>query len=134
MTSTKDTVSRVAFGGASLLFVTAAVLQLNDADPAVWIFTYGVTAIICGAGALGIAWPSWVGLGWGIGLTGWSIWLAWIVFGPAETTPMFDTDAAGSPGLLAQEEAREMFGLWVLAAASYLYAWWTWGRTGERDS
>lgn len=125
----RDTAIRVLFALLALLFSWAALLQLNDPDPFLWVGLYGLAAALCGAAVAAVRLPVWIGSVLAAITLGWAGWEAWIVWGPAEATPMFHPES-GQPGrsapdgLMALEEAREMFGLLFIAAAGLLHAWW----------
>ena len=81
-----------------LLFVVGAVVQLNDPDPAVWIFMYLCTAFLSFGVAFGramvrpmIALASVAG-----------VWGCWLALGVLGEQPIFE------------EEGREMMGLAII--------------------
>lgn len=114
---------RVIFAAMAVLLGWAAGLQLNDADPLLWIALYGGGALLCGLGALGRALPSWVGGAFAVGCLGYAAYLAVFVIGAGEGRPMFDGTASEEAGLIDLEEGRELFGLLILAACGAGYAW-----------
>ncbi|MGM0555509.1 MAG: transmembrane 220 family protein [Myxococcota bacterium] len=121
MFRTVDISVRVALGVFAALFVFAAAVQLNDADPWTWVAAYGVAALLCGVVAAGVRVPVGVSVGvFAVALV-WSGYLAWLVFVAGDARAMYPDETA-NPGLLDLEEAREMFGLLLVAVAAGLAA------------
>jgi hypothetical protein len=121
VSQTIDVVLRVALGVFAALFVFAAAVQLNDADPWTWVAAYGVAALICGVAAAGVRVPVGVSVSVALSALAWSGYLAWVVFVAGNAQAMYPEETA-NPGLLDLEEAREMFGLLLVAVAAGLAA------------
>jgi hypothetical protein len=116
-----DVVLRIALGLFAGLFVFAGAVQLNDVDPWLWVAVYGAAALLCAASAAGVDMhPAAPLAGLALASIG-AVYLAWVVFVSQETQAMFP-DETTNPGLLDLEEAREMFGLVLVAAAAALAA------------
>lgn len=113
--ATTSRIARGFFGLMGLLFVYAAVIQLNDPDPILWVGTYGAAALICLFEAAGRPLPLAV-VGTLTAVTaGWAIWLATIVFGAGEVRQMFPDQEETGYVVVDTEEGREMGGLAIIA-------------------
>lgn len=112
-------VIRVALAVFAALFVFAAAVQFNDVDPWAWVAVYGVAALLCGVSAAGVRLPVWVLAAVVVVAVAWSSWLAWVVFVAGDAQAMYP-EQTSNPGLLDLEEAREMFGLLLVAVAASL--------------
>ncbi len=64
---------KISNGTLSTLFLVFAALQLNDADPWIWVIIYGAVAVLCGLAASGRYFPKLIlgailltifGIGW----------------------------------------------------------------------
>ncbi len=95
------------------LFLLAAVVQLNDPDPARWVAIYLAASLLSTGAALGRWCPS-IACG-SVAIVA-VVWSGTIVFagpGATEYTHMFDAWEMRS---IAVEEAREASGLIIVAA------------------
>ncbi|NBB74564.1 MAG: hypothetical protein GVY35_12910 [Bacteroidetes bacterium] len=100
-----------------LLFATAAVVQYDDPDPALWVGLYGVAALAC---ALFMAnrLPAWLaGVLTGAYVLG-GLYLLLPILGPEA---FYDTTGQEMMGLM--EESREMMGLLIMAAWTGFLTW-----------
>ena len=106
---------RIVSGALSLMFLGFASLQLNDPDPLTWISIYGAAAGITGVCAARgrIPWRAPAAVG--------AVALVWAAIGLPDALPGFShrEEVFGAmtmkyPGV---EEAREMLGLLIVAAA-----------------
>ena len=97
----------------ALLFVFAAVLQLNDPDPIRWIAVYGAAGAVCFIAVFSRRVPFFAALMLGLVAVAWAAQIA--LGGPAvsEYSRMFDAWEMKSPSV---EEAREASGLILVAA------------------
>lgn len=121
--------ARWTLGAFALLFLFAAYVQLNDADPLVWTAIYLAAAHVAVFGAadrLPIRLGALATLAPAIG----GLVLAWQLATAPSWTPMYPERAETPVGLLETEKGREMFGLFLIAAASSI-AWWTSANRGE---
>lgn len=105
--------ARVATATMGLLFVLAALLQLNDPDPIAWIAVYGSAAAACALALRGGA-PAWLAGGVGAAACLWAAALAPRVVGQIAPGDLFREMGMAT---LAIEEAREMLGLLVVGGA-----------------
>jgi len=95
-----------------LLFVSSALLQLNDPDPFAWTAVYAAAAIICGlelTGRLRAVYPALLALT----ALAWAATIAPRVLGKVPFRDMFAEFEMGDLGI---EESREMYGLVIVAA------------------
>lgn len=99
------------------LFVTAAVVQFNDPDPALWVSVYGSAALVCAlfmAGRL----PVWLAaLSCGV-YTLWGLYLLLPIIGPEA---FYDTTGREMMGVM--ETGREMMGLLIMAGWTGFLTW-----------
>ena len=119
---------RLAHGAFFALFVFAASLQLNDADPARWITMYLAAALACALGFFRhrLARPAAILVG--VVALVWSLTYLPSVLRHGQILSMFDEWTMRNQEVL---ENREMFGLLIVAA---IMAWsaWALGRKGKR--
>ena len=95
-----------------LLFVSSALLQLNDPDPFAWTAVYAAAAIICGlelTGRLRAVYPALLALT----ALAWAATIAPRVLGKVPFRDMFAEFEMHDLGI---EESREMYGLVIVAA------------------
>ena len=99
------------------LFATAAVVQYNDPDPALWVGLYGVAALAC---ALFMAnrLPTWLAGAFTGGYVLGGLYLLLPILG-AEAF----YDATGREMMGIREEGREMMGLLIMAAWTGFLTW-----------
>jgi hypothetical protein len=99
------------------LFATAAVVQLNDPDPALWGGLYSIGAIACALFAVGWL-PRWAAavLAGGYALGGLVMLLP--ILGPEA---FYDTTGQEMMGLM--ETSREMMGLLIMAGWTGFLTW-----------
>jgi hypothetical protein len=114
---------RIAAGVFALLAVAAAVVQLNDPDPAGWFAVYFSAALVAGAAAANRLSP-WPPLALAALSAVWAATIAPRIVG----TPGFPSFglSAQSHGMLEPhvEETREMFGLLIVALTMAAHAAW----------
>lgn len=122
MSGKMDIASRVVLGVFAALFVFAAAVQFNDVDPWTWVVAYGVAALLCAMSAADVQLPVSIPVGIGAIALAWSAYLAWIVFVTGDAQAMYPAETK-DPALLDLEEAREMFGLVLIAAATAIAAY-----------
>jgi hypothetical protein len=103
---------RVASALMGLLFVFGVVVQINDPDPARWIFVYALAAGACLL-AVRSRLPRWLPLLTAAVAIVWAATLAPGVVGRVNPLDMFDEFEMKSELI---EQAREMFGLLIIAA------------------
>jgi hypothetical protein len=106
-----------------LLFVFAAVVQVNDPDPLVWIGIYTAAAVVCGL-ELRRRTPAWAPLALSL------LALAWAgsLYVGARDVPVASLFAEWEMRDLRIEEAREMYGLAIVAVWMLLIAAARWAR------
>ena len=121
MPAALDIAIRVGVGVFAGLFVFAATVQFNDVDPWAWVVAYGAAALLCAVSAAGVRLPVWLPAGVAVVALAWSGYLAWVVFVVGDAQAMYPDETA-NPGLLDLEEAREMFGLLLVAVAASMAA------------
>ena len=99
-------------GVFAILFLISAVLQYNDPDPLLWIAIYGIATIV----TLGFLFnkvsymvPAFVGL---LGVIGF-----FLIF-----PEKFEGFAIGNGDIKNIEEAREAFGLLIIAIVMFVFA------------
>jgi len=101
-----------------LLFATAAVVQYNDPDPALWMTVYGIGAVCCALYAVGRL-PLLLSRSVAIlCLLGALFRLGEILFGPITFI-----DATGQAMMGLVEETREMLGFLLTATWTGLLTW-----------
>lgn len=103
---------RILTGVMAALFLVAAVLQLNDPDPIVWMAIYAAAALACVL-ALGRGTPRWLTAAVGVVAVVWAATLAPRVLGAVAPGELFREMGMAT---LAIEEAREMLGLLIVGA------------------
>lgn len=108
-------VVRAVVGLLAALFVLAAAVQLNDADPALWVTIYGGAALMCGFAAIAGRLPDWVGVPALAAVVVGASYLGWQIFVVGDVSPMYQQASGSEPGLLETEEGREMLGLVLVA-------------------
>lgn len=100
-----------------VLFAWAAIVQLNDPDPALWVVLYGVAAVACALFMAGWL-PRWGAAiltgGYAVG----GIIMLLPILGPAA---FFDTTGQEMMGLM--ETSREMMGLLIMAGWTGFLTW-----------
>lgn len=123
------TLIRILLGLCVPLFLMAAWVQLNDADPILWGTIYLAAAAICGfAAATDSSTPI---AGWfAAACAAWSLVLAWQLATADAWQAMHPEQVDGAVGLLQTEKGREMLGLAIISAATALAAWYP-GADGE---
>lgn len=114
----------IANGLMLVLFATAAVVQLNDPDPMLWVGLYGVGAAACALFAAGWL-PRWGAavLATGYVLGGLAMLLP--ILGPEA---FYDTTGQEMMGLM--ETSREMMGLLIMAGWTGFLTW----RLGRQET
>jgi hypothetical protein len=114
----------IANGLMLVLFATAAVVQLNDPDPTLWVGLYGVGAAACALFAAGWL-PRWgaAALATGYALGGLAMLLP--ILGPEA---FYDTTGQEMMGLM--ETSREMMGLLIMAGWTGFLTW----RLGRQET
>lgn len=114
----------IANGLMLVLFTTAAVVQLNDPDPTLWVGLYGVGAAACALFAAGWL-PRWGAavLATGYVLGGLAMLLP--ILGPEA---FYDTTGQEMMGLM--ETSREMMGLLIMAGWTGFLTW----RLGRQET
>lgn len=106
---------RAVVGLLAALFVLAAAVQLNDADPALWVTIYGGAALTCAFAAIAGWLPDWVGVPALAAVVVGASYLGWQIFVVGDVSPMYQQASGSEPGLLETEEGREMLGLVLVA-------------------
>ena len=94
-----------------LLFIFSVVVQHNDPDPVRWMTIYGLAGVACGLALAG--WTRW----WAAAPLGavalvWGLTIAPRVLGKVRFGSMFGAWEMENVGI---EEAREMYGLFIVA-------------------
>jgi hypothetical protein len=112
-----------------LLFLFAAAVQFNDPDPAVWIGIYGVAAVVC---VLEIRRRTSVWMPVAVALIA-LVWAATLYYG-ARDVPLMSLFAEWEMRDVRVEEAREMYGLAIVAAWMTVIATVKWTRARSRRS
>lgn len=100
-----------------VLFATAAIVQYNDPDPALWVGVYGVAALACAlfmAGRL----PTWLATVLTGGYVLGGLYLLLPILGPEA---FYDTTGREMMGVM--ETGREMMGLLIMAAWTGFLTW-----------
>jgi hypothetical protein len=117
---------RVTAGVMGVVLMGFAALQLNDPDPEVWGTLYGAVALLSFAAAAGRPFPV-VAAVFAVGTLAWAVPLLLQV---RHTSPaaLFDFFSMKT---LATEEAREGFGLLIVAVWMAALWWSTRKRTPE---
>ncbi len=114
--------SRIFLGTFAFLFAWSASLQLNDADPLLWVGVYGWAALLCTLMAAGRRIPFGV-LTVTVGLVGvWAVFLAHAVF-TGDTSAMFPEGEQTGVVFVDAEEGRELGGLVFIAVVLGWAAW-----------
>lgn len=108
-------VVRAVVGVLAALFVLAAAVQLNDADPLLWVTVYGGAALMCAFTAIAGYLPDWVGVPALVAVVVGASYLGWQIFVVGDVSPMYQQASGSEPGLLETEEGREMLGLVLVA-------------------
>src|SRR5687767_3452601 len=119
----------LANGIMLLMFLFSAAVQFNDPDPAVWIGIYGVAAAVC---VLEIRrrTPVWMPVTVALLAVGWA---ATLYYG-ARDVPVMSLFAEWEMRDVRVEEAREMYGLAIVAAWMAVIATVKWTREKTRRS
>ena len=106
-----------------LLFVFAAAVQVNDPDPLAWIGIYTAAAVVCGL-ELRRRTPAWAPLALSL------LALAWAgsLYVGARDVPIGALFAEWEMRELRIEEAREMYGLTIVAVWMLVIAGAAWAR------
>lgn len=102
-----------------LAFGFSVIVQANDPDPALWMLVYGLAAAACALALAGRghwAFPAAVALAAGA-------WAAGIAPRVVGRVPFLDMFGAFEMESLEVEEAREMYGLLIVAAWMAVLAW-----------
>jgi hypothetical protein len=102
---------RIANGVMLLLFVFAAVVQVNDPDPFKWIALYLLAAVACTLDLRGRH-NTWFSVAVALMATGWALLIAPRVIGSVPFREMFGAWEMKDTGI---EESREMYGLSLVA-------------------
>ena len=110
-----------------LLFLFAAAVQFNDPDPAVWIGIYGVAAVVCVLEIRRRA-PVWMPVA--VALIA-LVWAGTLYYG-ARDVPVMSLFAEWEMRDVRVEEAREMYGLAIVAAWMIVIAIVRWTRATRR--
>jgi len=104
----------------TVMFITFALLQLNDPDPALWVIVYSYVALLSLIAFLGrhFLLPIIIGL---LGVTVWVITLlpgvvAWVQSGAS--TEVLSSMTASKPYI---EQTREFFGLLIILATLFMH-------------
>lgn len=118
-----DTARRSLLVLFALLFLFAAYVQLNDADPALWVSIYAAAAAISGLAAADRLPASVAALGTAAATLA-AVTLAWQLAAASSWQPMHPDRVERPVGLLETEKGREMLGL-VLVASACALGWWT---------
>jgi hypothetical protein len=108
-------IERVVAGVLAALFLLAAAVQLNDADPVLWVTVYGGAALMCAFTAIAGYLPDGVGVPALAAVVVGASYLGWQIFVVGDVTPMYEQASGSEPGLLDTEEGREMLGLVLVA-------------------
>jgi len=113
---------KIINGILALLFFLFAALQLNDADPWIWVGIYGAVAVLCGLTASGRYLPKLIlgtilltifGLGWYL-----PDFVAWLQSGMTSITSSMKAE---TPHV---ELVREFLGL-VLVLVTLVWLYWS---------
>jgi hypothetical protein len=110
-----------------LLFLFAAAVQFNDPDPAVWIGIYGVAAVVC---VLEIRRRTPVWMPVAVTLIA-LVWAGTLYYGTRDV-PIMSLFAEWEMRDVRVEEAREMYGLAIVAAWMTVIAAVKWTRAKSR--
>ena len=105
-----------------LMFLFSAAVQFNDPDPLTWIGIYGAAATVC-ALEIGRRLPVWVSVAIAVIAFVW----AGSLYYRAHDVPISSLFAAWEMQNLRIEEAREMYGLAIVAVWMIVIAgvkWW----------
>ena len=108
---------RGVFGVLAALFAYAAVIQLNDPDPVMWVAIYTIAMGLCGLAALNNPAPATFNTAALIVALVWAIYLGNQVYGDGIVRPMYPEQRMTGNLLVDTEEGREMGGLLVIVAA-----------------
>jgi hypothetical protein len=105
----------------AVLFGLFAIVQYNDPDPWLWIFIYGITAVVFVANLLG----------WYNNILLLLLIIAAVIYSFTYIDGVIEYFGMGDPGAIVEsmkvdkpyiEETREFFGMWlVIAALWFLY-------------
>jgi hypothetical protein len=117
----------LANGIMLLLFLFSAAVQLNDPDPLRWIAIYTAAAVVCGL-ELGRRTPAWAP---GVLTVIAVAWAASLHLG-ARDVPIASLFAEWEMRDVRVEEAREMYGLAIVAAWMLVVAAVAWRRSRRR--
>jgi Transmembrane family 220, helix len=113
----------LANGIMLLMFMFSAAVQLNDPDPLVWMGIYGAAAVVCGLEIQRRA-PVWAPLAVAV------IALVWAgsLYYRASDVPVSSLFAQWEMRDLRIEEAREMYGLTIVAVWMIVIVGVRWAR------
>lgn len=121
------TIDRVLNGLMTVLFASAAVVQYNDPDPAVWMAIYGSAALCCAlylGGWLPFWAPTLLSALYAVG----ALYLSAQVFGGGG---FFDPTGQEMIGVM--EQGREMMGLFITAGWTAVLAFQVRERGSEEE-
>jgi hypothetical protein len=117
----------LANGIMLVMFLFSAAVQLNDPDPLIWIAIYGAAALVCGM-EIRRRTPVWAPVA--VALIA-LVWAASLYFG-ARDVPISSLFAEWEMRDVRVEEAREMYGLAIVAVWMIVIATVTWTRAKTR--
>ncbi|EMR02745.1 transmembrane 220 family protein [Cesiribacter andamanensis] len=120
---------RIFFAVWSLLFLLFAYWQWNDPDPLVWMGIYGYAALMCGLAASGRFWLPLLAAGVLLGVAG---FVYMYPGGIGEWIRQEWQQQDLSMKTQQMEEAREAFGLLLVALLMGVAAWIGWRRQRGR--
>jgi amino acid transporter len=109
---------RIASGFLAVLFAGAAVVQVNDPDPLLWMVIYGAGAVCSGLYAVGIRAVRLSAVVSGACGLGALVLMICLV----EAGTFLDETGTEMTGVV--EEGREMMGLLIMAVWTGGLAWW----------
>src|SRR5688500_14597391 len=119
----------LANGIMLVMFLFSAAVQFNDPDPAVWIGIYGVAAVVC---VLEIRRRTQVWMPVAVALIA-LVWAGTLYYG-ARDVPVMSLFAEWEMRDVHVEEAREMYGLAIVAVWMIVIATVKWTRAKTRRS
>jgi hypothetical protein len=111
------TTIHVVNGLMMVLFAGAAIVQINDPDPALWVGLYGLAALACALFTAGWL-PRWAAALLAGGYTVGGLAMLLPILGPEA---FYDTTGQEMMGLM--ETSREMMGLLIMAGWTGFLTW-----------
>jgi hypothetical protein len=117
----------LANGIMLVMFLFSAAVQFNDPDPLIWVAIYTAAALVCGM-EIGRRTPVWAPVGVAfIAL----VWAGSLYYG-ARDVPISSLFAEWEMRDVRVEEAREMYGLAIVAVWMIVIATVRWTRAKTR--